>query len=258
MSSFWDTIKSATAKAGEATKIAATKTKLNTDIVLLDREAHARKQKFGVDMYDYISPLSQNPDFYAATDALTEILRGPLINAQREIKALEGKRHKLKEEQAQAEVTRASAFPTKAETFGEKLKNAGKSTYLAGGETKLKAQLAVVERQMTQIKNAFGLELYSAFVQAEDTQGFLPTDRSVRSMYDACRNDVNNMEKRQDEKRQQVKELGGGGDAAPPPAGGTAPGVTISPSYDAPSGPPQSSFQQGFTTPKDDTDDLLL
>mmetsp|Transcript_4062 Transcript_4062/g.11505 ORF Transcript_4062/g.11505 Transcript_4062/m.11505 type:complete len:262 (+) Transcript_4062:52-837(+) len=261
MATFWDTIKAAGARAGEATKIAATRGKLNTDIMLIDREVTARKHKFGQDMYDYIAPLSESADFYAATDQLTEILRGPLINAQREIKALEVKRAQMKEEQAQQEITRASSFPTKAETFGEKLKNAGKSTYLAGGETKLKAQLAVVERQITNIKSTFGFQLYKTLVEAEDSRGYLPTDRSVRSMYDACRNDISGMEKRQQEKRDRLTELGGGGAAGATTdnAGGTTPGVSVNATYNAPNtSHQQGGFHHQGTPQNHDDDDLLL
>jgi hypothetical protein len=206
---FWDKVKQVGAKAGETTKIAATKAKLNTDMLLADREINARKQLFGVEMYDHVSPLSQRAEFYAAQDELTTILRGPLINAQREIKAFAGKRVKLKEAQAQAEVTRLSSFPTQAESWQEKVKNAGTSTYLAGGETKIKAEIAIVDRQIRSVKLAFGLELYAVLAQEEDTRGYLPSDRNVRNVYDRCRTDIQAIENKKRTKQQELNELNG-------------------------------------------------
>ena len=128
--SLWDSIKAQAVKAGDATKLAAHKTKLRTDMMMIDREIQNRKKLFGVQMYDHVSPLSQSADFYAANDDLTQIIRPPLINAQKEIQALAAKRVKLKESLAAAEAKRAGAFPTKAETVGGKLANFGKAGVL--------------------------------------------------------------------------------------------------------------------------------
>jgi hypothetical protein len=207
MSTFWDTVQSAMTAAGDKTKIAAQKAKLKAEMLMIDREIKGRKQAFGIAMYDHLSPLSQSQEFYAANDPLTEMLRPHLISAQREIQALAGKRVKLKQAQAQAEVTRASAFPTKAETAVEKIQNAGKSAYLAGGETKLKAELAICDTQIKGHKQAFGLELFATLVDAEDSRGYLPTDRTVRTIYDQTRNDITNIERKKETKQQELDIL---------------------------------------------------
>jgi hypothetical protein len=155
--SLWDSVKGVANKAGRASKVAAQKTKLRADMVLIDRDVKNRKMSFGMTMYDYVSPLSQQPDFYAATDPLTEILRPHLILAQKEISAMANKRTKLKEAQATAIAKRAGAFPTKAETWGDSFKNAGKSSVMHGSETKLKTELAILERKINSIKQTFGL-----------------------------------------------------------------------------------------------------
>lgn len=72
--SFWDTLQAGAKKAGDVTKLAAHKTKLRTDMLMIDRDIQNRKKAFGVAMYDHVSPLSQSQDFYAATDDLTNIL----------------------------------------------------------------------------------------------------------------------------------------------------------------------------------------
>ena len=63
---------------------AALRAKLNTDLMLIDRELLARKQKFGVELYDYVSPLSKNQSFYTSDDTLTLTLQPPLIAAQQQ------------------------------------------------------------------------------------------------------------------------------------------------------------------------------
>lgn len=160
-------------------------------------------------MYDYLSPLSQSQDFYAANDKLTEIVRPILITAQKEIQALGTKRVKQKEALTRAEANRAAAFPTKAETYGQKLMNFGKAGYLHSGETKIKTELAVTDRLIKGFKEDFGVSLYDAFAAAEDNSGFLPTDRQIRNVYDTCRQDLTVLEQQKKEKEDEIVELGG-------------------------------------------------
>jgi hypothetical protein len=204
----WDSIKASATKAGDATKLAAHKTKLRTDMMMIDREITNRQRAFGVHMYDHVSPLSQSSDFYAATDDLTNILRPPLINAQKEILALAAKRVQLKESLAAAEAKRAGSFPQKAENAGQKLRNFGKAGVMHSGETKLKAELAIVDRQIKTHKQKFGLELYPALADAEDARGYLPTDRQVRSIYDQTRQDIHAMQAKKSLKEEELISLG--------------------------------------------------
>ena len=205
--SFWDKVKNVANKGMDAGKLAAHKTRLRTEMIMIDRDIKSRKQTFGIMMYDHLSPLSQSADFYAANDELTNMLRPHLIETQREIQALAAKRVKLKEQQAQAEVTRASAFPTKAETVVDKMKNAGKSTYLAGGETKIKAEIVIVDTQIKNYKQKFGVALYDTMVDAEDNRNYLPSDRTVRTYYDQCRQDITNMLRNKDMKQKELDTL---------------------------------------------------
>lgn len=205
----WDKVQAGAKKAGDATKLAAQKTKLRTDMVMIDRDIQNRKKNFGVAMYDHVSPLSQSQDFYAASDDLTNILRPPLISAQREIQALAAKRVKLKESLAAAEAKRAGAFPDKAETVGQKFMNFGKASVMHSGETKIKAELAVVDRHIRGFKQNFGLELFATLSEAEDSRGYLPTDRQVRNIYDTCRGDIQRMEANKKKKGEELKALGG-------------------------------------------------
>jgi hypothetical protein len=135
--------------------------------------------------------------------------RPHLINAQKEIQALAAKRVKLKETLAAAEAKRAGAFPTKAEGYGEKFMNFGKVGVMHSSETKTKAELAVVDRQIKTHKQNFGLELFGTLSEAEDTRGYLPNDRQVRNIYDTCRGDIQRMESTKKSKAEELKQLGG-------------------------------------------------
>jgi len=207
--SLWDTISASARNLGDFAANKAIITKLRTEIVLIDRSIDARKRAFGVAMYDYLSPLSQSQNFYAASDKLTTMVRPLLINAQKEIEALVAKRVKQKEELAKAEVNRASAFPNKAESVGQKLINFGKAGYLHGGETKIKTELSVNDRLIKGHKEDFGVALFDAFAKAEDEEGFLPTDRQIRNVYDTARGDVDKLHKQKKAKEEEMGSTGG-------------------------------------------------
>jgi len=243
--SFWDKIQQGAKKAGESAGVAAQKAKLRTDMMMLDRDIQNRKKAFGVSMYDHVAPLSQSQDFYAATDELTTLVRPHLINAQKEIQALAAKRVKLKEALAQAEAKRAGAFPTQAEGVGGKLLNFGKASAMHSHETKIKAELAIVDRQIKTHKQNFGLELFADFEQAEDTRGWLPSDRAVRNLYDSTRGDIQKLENDKKRKETEIHQLGGSTNAADH---STTPSVTVQSSSGGFSDTPQQSSSTSANT----------
>jgi len=147
--------------------------RLRTELMLLDREVRQRQQAFGVVLYDYLEPLAKSANFFSADDRLTQVLRGPLLEAQRETAVVYNKIRQLKERMKQAEVTRAAAFPTPAANWQEKMKNAGKSTALAASETKLKAEMVILERELKSHKQNFGVSLYPTLEHLEDQEGWL-------------------------------------------------------------------------------------
>lgn len=256
--SLWDSMKAGASAAGtaaaSATKVAATKAKLKADILLCDREVTGCKKAFGVSMYDHISPLSQSSDFYAANDDLTEILRPPLIIAQKEILALAAKRVKLKEQLATAEAKRAGAFPTPAETAGQKVMNFGRASVMHSSETKIKAEISMTDSLIKGHKQDFGLNLFEVMVEAEDTRGYLPSDRQVRSIYDQTREDINKIGLKKKKKTEELAALNGqanGANAPNPAAANNTQQISNQAAYadDGPSG-------HAFTDSKDP--DLLM
>jgi len=213
-SAIWDSVVASATKAanqaGEATQIAATKSKLNADCYLIDRDIHARKEKFGVDMYAHLEGITGTQEFYVADDRLINIIRPTLIKAQREVAAYERKRDSMKGKVNMAEADRtgtASIFT--AATIGEKIMNAAKYAAAGAKEAATKTELAMLQRQILGFKEEFGVELYPIFQSMEDNEGWLPTDRKVRCLYDAAREDIQAMEKLKEEKSEQIRKAGG-------------------------------------------------
>lgn len=216
--SLWDNVvaqastavtKAATA-AGTATQTAAQKAKLHTDLLVIDRDITARKEKFGVDMYAHLEQITSTQEFYVADDKLINIIRPTLIKAQREVAAYEKKRESMRGRVNLAETNRSSTGSIlTAETIGQKLFNAASFLSAGAKEAACKTELAMLERQIKGFKEEFGVELYPVFQSMEDNEGWLPTDRKVRSLYDAAREDIAEMEKSKVEKREQIQQLEG-------------------------------------------------
>ena len=210
----------AATQAGEATQTAATKTKLHADILLVDRDINARKEKFGVDMYAHLEQITATQEFYVADDRLINVIRPTLIKAQREVAAYERKRDALKGKVNLAEANRTgTASILGAQTIGEKLMNAARYAAAGAKEAASKTELAMIERQILGFKEEFGLEMYPVFQSMEDNEGWLPTDRKVRALYDQCREDIADMVKSRAEKQEKIKKLDGlEGSGLTPPA----------------------------------------
>jgi len=209
MSFLWDSVKQAAEKAGQAAITGGTMAKLKAEIALVEREITSRQERFGVELYDYVEPLSRSQEFFAANDRMTEAIRGPMLTAQREIAALNIRRGKFKEQLSQAEVARKSAFPTAATTVGEKVLNAAKAARFAGNEAKIHTDVSVTETLMKSHKYEFGVKMYSVFVELEDKENWLPTVRDIRSLYDQTRRDIEKLLEKIAGKKKELEALGG-------------------------------------------------
>lgn len=238
MSNIWDNVVASASKAatqaGKATETAATKAKLHADLLVIDRDIHARKEKFGVEMYAHLESITSTQEFYVADDRLINVIRPTLIKAQREVAAYERKRDAMRGKANMAEANRsgmASIFG--AATIGEKLMNAAKYAAAGAKEAATKTELAMLERQILGFKEEFGVELYPIFESMEDNEGWLPTDRKVRSLYDGAREDIATMIKSKEEKREQIKQLDGlEGTGLTPPTIQVTPTVVATPVVD--------------------------
>lgn len=163
-----------------------------------------------MDMYTHLEQITGTQEFYVADDKLINIIRPTLIKAQREVAAYEKKRDAMRGRVNLAEANRSSTGSIlTAETVGQKLFNAASFLSAGAKEAACKTELAMLERQIKGFKEEFGVELYPVFQSMEDNEGWLPTDRKVRSLYDQAREDIAQMEKSKEEKKEQIKQLDG-------------------------------------------------
>jgi hypothetical protein len=215
MSFLLDGLKSLAGTAGTVLADTGLKGKLRADMLLIDRDIRARKASFGVELYDFVAPLAATPDFFAADDRMTETIRGPFLAAQREVAALAIKRGKIKEKAAQAEVTKKAAFPTPAETIAEQVLNAGKAMGYAGMDAAIATELGMCDSRIKAEKQEFGIKYFEILVQLEDAEGWLPTVRDIRTMYDQVRRDLEKLEAKKVEKQKELLAVGGSVDDLP-------------------------------------------
>lgn len=153
-------------------------------------------------------PLSKTPDFYAANDRMTDTIRGPLLVAQREVAALDIRRRVLLEKVRQNDDAERGAY-TKATNWQESLQNTAKKAGFISHHAKLRTELSMVEVQIKDFKQVFGLELFQIFVDLEDKESWLPTVRDIRSIYDQTRRDIEKIHARRKEKEAELCKLGG-------------------------------------------------
>ena len=68
--------------------------------------------------------------------------------------------------------------------------NRAKSTAMATNEAKLKTEAHLLQVEINHHKEQFGGDIYQTLAELEDTQGWIPTNREIRSDYDSCRKDI--------------------------------------------------------------------
>lgn len=151
---FFDTVK----KAG-------TKTKLQGEIALLDREITSIKRAFGVTLFDLLASsiqgnantpglLTKEPDVAASFEMFYKEVQ--LVKSEKEAKSKE-----IEHTEAKAD-TRLPATTT-----GEKFQNFTKYVGEQSHATKLKAEIVLKDRSIKQKKEAFGLDVFDKIVFAE-------------------------------------------------------------------------------------------
>jgi len=213
----WDKAKDYAIKYGEIAVAGAQKAgllaKLKTEIVMHDRSISARQKLFGIQLYDHIEPLSVNEGFWNAEDDLTMVIRPNLLSTQREISVLKIRKANFEEQITIENLKHSTRFPVKKTgeevTFKENVVNAGKQVAHTSLISTYKTHLVVIDNLMKDHKQIFGKTMFAIFVHKEDFENWLPTERMIRSMYDACRRDVLDVEKEKKTKIEDLRALGG-------------------------------------------------
>lgn len=205
--SLWNDVKAGAKVAGKKASIAGQKAKTRADILLMDNRIKARKQHFGIELYDFLVPFAEkDPHFIIESDTLTNI-QGHFVTAFKDNKAILLKKSLKQRDLENVAEQRANAFPVPAETFGGKMKNAGKAAGMTGRETKIKTEIAMMEREMKSNKQKFGVETYHLLVKLEDDEKWLPSDRDVRFFYDQARREIMAMETDKGNKKAELAVL---------------------------------------------------
>ena len=197
------------------TKVVGKKTKLKTDLLFLDRAIQARKKKFGVTVYDRLSAITCQQDFYATTDKTIATIRPQLLEADREIRALDGKKLQRKGDLDLAEAVRREAFPTQATDFKEKTANLGKNISMTANEAKIKLRLSAINTETHLFKEALGLKLYPIVEElfgpsVQPIAVHCSTDESVNKLietYNDCREDIVKFEREKSDKLGLIDKL---------------------------------------------------
>ncbi|CAB9518471.1 expressed unknown protein [Seminavis robusta] len=176
MASMWNKMKNTGSKA-----------KLQGECALLDRELKARKMQFGVDLYRLLreqekksmvggligggssrnSKLAAPPpgSFRGRIKDQWEIVRKDVVD-------MEERQEALRLEKTHEEVRRERGMP--AVSAKERWQHAGQAVASRGKETKLMAQIALIDRDIQKRKELWGTQVYAdavAAIQNKDNKG---------------------------------------------------------------------------------------
>lgn len=196
-------------------KVVGHKARLKGSLVVLDRNIQTRKKKFGMDLYNTLQELTGQQDFYATSDRTIATIRPLLLETDREIRALDGKKLQEKGNLDLAEAVRREAFPVPAANWKEKASNAGKSTKMAANETKLKIRLNVLQARVNVQKEAFGLKIYNVLddffgPSSEPIAVHCATDQvinRIRAEFKKCQKDVMAIQRERKDKLAMIDQL---------------------------------------------------
>jgi len=156
------------------------KAKLQGECTLLDREIKARKHQFGIDLYDALrdqekkggilstatGKKSSDTNHKATMGSFKSMIQEHWQVVRDDIHVLEDKQEAMQLEKTHEEVRRERGMP--AITAGEKMRRASANVASAGKETKLMAQIALVDREIQKRKEKFGIDVYADAIKVVD------------------------------------------------------------------------------------------
>mmetsp|Transcript_30351 Transcript_30351/g.56931 ORF Transcript_30351/g.56931 Transcript_30351/m.56931 type:complete len:220 (-) Transcript_30351:120-779(-) len=201
-------------------KNSAQKTKLRADIALAERESNGRKKRFGVDMYDVLTNDKQKLLGVAAGTLFKgsqEELKAAFEKARDDIAGMQARKDELQKKRDVLEVKGAHTMPDT--TIGEKANKAGKAVADAATDQKLRAQMALIDREMKIRKEEFGLEIFGYVEVSEEKKKGLKGavtsaitnlsdhEKDIQSVIDTAKKDVDTIEKKIESLNRQMNIL---------------------------------------------------
>lgn len=205
--SFFDNVLNKATSAG-------IKAKLKTEIMICDRNVNQRKKTFGIQIYNALSDMTCKQDFYATNDKTISAIRPILLTCDREIRSLDTKAMKGRSQLNLAQEERAQNL-TPATSWKQKAKNVLDGSAMVASETKMKAELSVINMKANTIKEEFGLKLYPVLQELFEGS-FRPVpvhseiDKDVniiRSIFSSCWADVNKLYNEKQAKLDEIERI---------------------------------------------------
>jgi len=152
-------------------KNAGEQAKLKGEIVILERELKGRQKAFGVQLFDLL--VSSDSHFIVKTPSIfhanEEKIRVPFESCKADVDSLLATKQAHEHELDLVQAKKDSMTP--AYSTQDKLNNAGKWMSNTGKEGKIQAQIALLERQIRQRKEQFGLEVFHLVEMPKESGG---------------------------------------------------------------------------------------
>ena len=186
------------------------KTKLRGEIALCERDIVGRKKTFGIELYDMMTTDKQKLLGVSAgtlfKDKQVE-LKEPFERARDDMAGIQARKDIKQKDLDVLEVNTADAMPDA--TLNEKMAKAGRAITNASNSTKLKAQMALMDRDMKIRKEQFGLEVYDLTKASEEggLDGLSEQEKDIQACIDTAKSDVASIEGKIKSKEDEIKML---------------------------------------------------
>mmetsp|Transcript_15768 Transcript_15768/g.20573 ORF Transcript_15768/g.20573 Transcript_15768/m.20573 type:complete len:225 (-) Transcript_15768:90-764(-) len=154
----------------EKAKAGTKRTKIQGELVLLDREIKNRQLSFGVELYDILiaDPKSFGGSIVGQNVKVSQLqhreLAEPLEACKSDIQALEAQQQACKTEQDHLAHQRENYGP--ASTAGEKFSKVGNWVTTNTQELSLSAKHKMIDRDINRRKEQFGIQVFEHYIVA--------------------------------------------------------------------------------------------
>jgi hypothetical protein len=142
------------------------KAKASAEVKLLELEGRNRKKRFGIELYQLLTTDKTKMLGLSSGTLGPEELRAPFESARQAIAGIEAKKDIIQKDLDVLEVKGPGTMPD--ETVNDKMKQAGRAVTNAGKEAKLKAERALLDREIKIRQEDFGLEAFDVVKSSEE------------------------------------------------------------------------------------------
>ena len=187
MNNIWNKMK----KSGQ-------KTKIRGEIALMEREINGRKKTFGIELYDMMTN-DKNKLLGVAAGTLFKghqmELKEPFERARDDIAGIQARKDVKQKDLDVLEVKGASTMPDA--TLEQKMNKAGRAISNGASGTKLRGQMALLDREMKIRKEEFGIEVFDLSQGSKKNEsgdsilsGLSEQEHDIQSCIDKAKEDV--------------------------------------------------------------------